>query len=37
MILGEPDAVKPPVRFDEGWSVTVIGIGLSIRSLRLLY
>jgi hypothetical protein len=25
--LGKPDAVKPPVRFDEGRSKTVIGIG----------
>jgi hypothetical protein len=27
MTLGKPDAVKPPVRFDEGRSKTVIGIG----------
>jgi len=29
MILGEPDAGKPPVRFDEGRSQTVIGRGAS--------
>ncbi len=37
MALGEPDAGKPPVRFDEGRSETVIGLCLSIRPLRLLY
>jgi len=26
MTLGKPDAVKPPVRFDEGRSETVIGL-----------
>ena len=35
--LGKPDAGKPPVRFDEGRSQTVIGLCLSIRRLRLLY
>jgi len=37
MAIGEPDAGKPPVRFDEGRSATVIGSGLSTRPLRLLY
>jgi len=26
MTLGKPDAGKPPVRFDEGRSVTVFGL-----------
>jgi len=29
MTFGEPDAGKPPVRFDEGRSQTVIGLGAS--------
>lgn len=37
MVLGEPDAGKLPVRFDEGRNVTVIGFGLSSRPFRLLY
>ena len=37
MTLGELDAGKPPVQFDEGRSATVIGSGLSLRPLRLLY
>ena len=37
MALGELDAGKPPVQFDEGRSETVIGLCLSIRPLRLLY
>ena len=37
MIPGELDAGKPPVRFDEGRNVTVIGLGLSTRPFRLLY
>ena len=37
MIPGEPDAGKPPVRFDEGRNATVIGHGHSIRPFRLLY
>ena len=35
--LGKPDAGKPPVRFDEGRSETVIGLCLSTRRSRLLY
>ena len=38
MAFGKPDAVKPPVRFDEGRSETVIGQRASSnRPLRLLY
>ena len=37
MSLGKPDAGKPPVRFDEGRSKTVMALCLSIRPLRLLY
>ena len=38
MALGKPDAGKPPVRFDEGRSQTVIGPrASSTRRLRLLY
>jgi len=38
MTLGKPDAGKPPVRFDEGRSETVIGPSASsTRPLRLLY